>query len=181
MIDHNLYGLGGLDPEQAHLNYIKACDKGILKVMSKMGISTVRSYIGAQIFESIGVGDELVDECFTGTPSRLGGIGFDELAAECAARHRLAYPDNPTHRAHRDLDLGGEYQWRREGEYHLFNPETVFKLQHATRAGRYDIFKQYTAAVDDLELVEQWMLTRLNRTIDAVNEDIERYRLNEVR
>ncbi len=117
--------------------------------MSKMGVSTVASYTGAQIFEAIGLGHELVDEYFTGTVSRLGGIGLDEIAAEVAARHTPPIPTRPAERAHRKLDLGGEYQWRREGEVHLFNPETVFKLQHATRARRYDIFKQYTALVDD--------------------------------
>ena len=127
-------------------NYIKACGKGVLKVMSKMGVSTVASYTGAQIFEAIGLGDELVDEYFTGTVSRLGGIGLDEVAAEVAARHAVAHPTRPEERAHRKLELGGEYQWRREGEIHLFNPETVFKLQHATRAKRYDIFKEYTRA-----------------------------------
>jgi glutamate synthase (NADPH/NADH) large chain len=90
-----------------------------------------------------------VDEYFTGTVSRLGGIGLDEIAAEVAMRHRLANPENPTQRAHRSLEVGGEYQWRREGEYHLFNPETVYKLQHSTRSGRYDVFKEYTAHVDD--------------------------------
>ncbi len=137
------------DPEKARQNYIKACDKGILKVMSKMGISTVASYTGAQIFEAIGLSEELVEEFFTGTVSRLSGIGLEELAEEIARRHRRAYPDRPTELAHRGLDGGGEYQWRREGEYHLFNPETVFKLQHATRTGRYEIFKQYTRLVDD--------------------------------
>ena len=123
-------------------NYIKACGKGVLKVMSKMGVSTVASYTGAQIFEAIGLGSELVDRYFTGTVSRLGGIGLDEIAAEVAARHAAAHPTRPEERAHRKLELGGEYQWRREGEHHLFNPTTVFKLQHATRAKRYDIFKR---------------------------------------
>ena len=122
---------------------------GILKVMSKMGISTVASYTGAQIFEAIGLGSELVDEYFTGTPSRLGGIGLEEIAAAVAVRHRRAFPANPTGRAHRTIEAGGEYQWRREGEYHLFNPETVFKLQHATRDRRFDIFREYTRRVDD--------------------------------
>jgi glutamate synthase (NADPH/NADH) large chain len=144
-----LHGLGGIDPAKARKNYIKAAGKGVLKVMSKMGVSTVASYTGAQIFEAIGLSNDLVDEFFTGTVSRLGGIGLDEVAAEVAARHATAHPDRPAERAHRKLELGGEYQWRREGEFHLFNPETVYRLQHATRSGRYDIFKQYTAAVDD--------------------------------
>ena len=137
------------DPTKAVNNYIKAASKGVLKVMSKMGISTVASYTGAQIFEAIGLSQELVDEFFTGSVSRLGGVGLDELADEVAARHRLAYPPNPTERAHRTLEVGGEYQWRREGEFHLFNPETVYKLQHSTRSGRYDVFKEYTARVND--------------------------------
>ena len=136
------------DPVKAVKNYIKACGKGVLKVMSKMGISTVASYTGAQIFEAIGLAQDLVDEYFTGTVSRLGGVSVDEVATEVILRHRLAYPDRPEERAHRQLEVGGEYQWRREGEYHLFNPETVFKLQHATRTKRYEIFKDYTRTVD---------------------------------
>ena len=144
-----LNDLGGMDPHKAVKNYIKASGKGVLKVMSKMGVSTVASYTGAQIFESIGLSQELVDEFFTGTVSRLGGIGLDEIAQEVSIRHATAHPRRPDLRAHRRLELGGEYKWRREGEYHLFNPETVFRLQHSTRSGRYDLFKQYTAAVDD--------------------------------
>ena len=135
-------------PRQAAKSYIKACGKGVLKVMSKMGISTVASYTGAQVFEAIGLGQAVIDEYFTGTTSRLGGVGLDTIAAESAARHEFAYPPRPSELAHRELQIGGEYQWRREGEYHLFNPETVFKLQHATRTGRYEIFKQYTSQVD---------------------------------
>ncbi len=150
MLADGLHGLSpNLTPDEARRRYIAACDKGILKVMSKMGISTVASYTGAQIFESIGLGAEVVDACFTGTVSRLGGVGLDVLAAEVAARHQAAFPENPEERAHRTLEVGGDYQWRREGEYHLFNPETVFRLQHATREGRYDVFKQYTSLVDE--------------------------------
>jgi glutamate synthase (NADPH/NADH) large chain len=141
--------LDQVDFPTATRNYIKAVGKGVLKVMSKMGISTVASYTGAQIFEAIGLGEDLVDEYFTGTVSRLGGIGLDEIAEEVRRRHRTAYPDRPEERSHRDLDYGGEYKWRREGEYHLFNPKTVFKLQHATRAGRMDIFREYSRLVDD--------------------------------
>jgi glutamate synthase (NADPH/NADH) large chain len=136
------------DPVKAVENYIKAASKGVLKVMSKMGISTVASYTGAQIFEAVGLGQELVEEYFSGTVSRLGGIGLDQVAEEVRRRHVVAWPTNPTERAHRSLGVGGEYQWRREGEYHLFNPETVYKLQHATRSGRYDVFKEYTQRVD---------------------------------
>ena len=138
-----------VDERTAKRNYIKACTKGVLKVMSKMGISTVASYTGAQVFEAVGLGADLIDRYFSGTTSKLDGVGLDVLAAEVAERHRFAYLDNPTEAAHRDLWAGGEYQWRREGEYHLFNPETVYKLQHSTRAGRYEIFKEYTQLVDD--------------------------------
>ena len=141
--------LEGVSPRQAHKHYIKAACKGVLKVMSKMGISTVASYTGAQVFEAIGLERDVVDEFFTGTASRIGGVGLDVLAAEVATRHRLAHHDRPSERAHRELEVGGEYQWRREGEAHLFNPKTVFKLQHATRSRRYDIFKEYTKTVDD--------------------------------
>ncbi|TVR25647.1 MAG: glutamate synthase large subunit [Ilumatobacter sp.] len=144
-----LHGLGGLDPKQAVRTYIKACGKGVLKVMSKMGVSTVASYTGAQIFEAIGLGEEFVERYFTGTVSRLGGIDLRVVARAVEMRHSIAHPTRPEERAHRKLEPGGEYQWRREGEHHLFNPETVFKLQHATRAKRYDIFKEYTSKVDD--------------------------------
>jgi len=139
----------GLSYRKAVRNYIKASGKGVLKIMSKMGISTVASYTGAQVFEAIGLSHEVVDRYFTGTVSRLGGAGLDVLAAEVAARHAFAHQDRPTETAHRNLWVGGEYQWRREGEYHLFNPETVFKLQHSTRTKRYDVFKEYTRAVND--------------------------------
>jgi glutamate synthase (NADPH/NADH) large chain len=140
--------LGDINPRKAIRNYIKACGKGVLKVMSKMGISTVASYTGAQVFEAVGLSSAVVDKYFTGTVSRIEGIGLDEIAREVLTRHERAWPDRPTELAHRDVEVGGEYQWRREGEYHLFNPTTVHKLQHATRSQRYDIFKQYTSAVD---------------------------------
>ncbi|MDX6434476.1 MAG: glutamate synthase large chain, partial [Streptosporangiaceae bacterium] len=139
----------GLDPVKAARNLVKAYGKGVLKIMSKMGVSTVASYTGAQIFEAIGLGRAVIDRCFTGTTSRLGGVGFDVIAREVAARHRRAYPLSGNDPAHRTLEDGGEYQWRREGELHLFNPETVFRLQHATRTRRYEIFKDYTRLVDD--------------------------------
>ncbi len=140
----------GVEPGVAVASYLKALGKGVLKVMSKMGISTVSSYTMAQIFEAIGLSQDLVDRYFTGTTSTLGGVGLDVLAEEVRMRHRKAYPDNPTDRAHRRLTIGGEYQWRREGEVHLFNPETVFLLQHATRSRQYEVFGRYTDAVDEL-------------------------------
>ena len=125
--------LENLSAHRAAANLIKALGKGLLKIMSKMGVSTAASYTGAQIFEAIGLGARSSRTCFAGTTSRLGGVGFDVLAAEAARRHARAFPPRGAAPAHRRLDTGGEYQWRREGEPHLFSPETVFKLQHATR------------------------------------------------
>ena len=139
----------GMRAQHAINNYIKAAGKGVLKVMSKMGISTVASYTGAQVFEAIGLTTEMVTEYFEGTPSRIEGIGITEIAQEVAARHHRAYLDREGELAYREIEVGGEYQWRREGEYHLFNPETVFKLQHATRNKRFDIFNDYARLIDD--------------------------------
>ncbi|WP_102140919.1 glutamate synthase large subunit [Mycobacterium hubeiense] len=142
--------LTGIEPAAAVRNYLKALGKGVVKVMSKMGISTVASYTGAQAFEAAGLDKAVVDEYLTGTPSQLGGVGLDVIAEEVKLRHRRAYPENPTERVHRRLEVGGEYAFRREGELHLFTPEVVFLLQHSTRTGRYDIFSQYTQEVDRL-------------------------------
>jgi glutamate synthase (NADPH/NADH) large chain len=141
--------LTGVDPDEAVQNFIQASTKGVLKIMSKMGISTVASYTGAQVFEAVGLSQDVVDRYFTGATTKLGGVGLDVIAEEVAQRHAFAHLERPTELAHRDLWLGGEYQWRREGELHLFNPETVFKLQHGTRSKRYEVFKEYTALVDD--------------------------------
>ena len=127
--------------------YIKGLNKGILKVMSKMGISTLQSYCGAQIFEAIGLDQSFVDRYFTWTASRVGGVGIDVIAEEVRQRHERAFPTRSG--APSDLDTGGEYQWRRDGEHHLFNPETVFKLQHATRSGQYGVYREYTKLVND--------------------------------
>ncbi|WP_309615999.1 glutamate synthase large subunit, partial [Salinibacterium sp.] len=139
----------GLTAEKAVKNLIKGLGKGVLKIMSKMGISVVGSYAGAQAFEAVGLGQAFVDQYFTGTSSLLGGVGIEVIAAESAARHASAYPEDGATSAHERLSTGGEYQWRREGPPHLFNPETVFRLQHATRSRRYDIFREYTKLVDD--------------------------------
>jgi glutamate synthase (NADPH/NADH) large chain len=147
MIDRGV--ITGIDRDRALNNYIKAAGKGVLKVMSKMGISTVASYRGAQLFQAIGISQKVLNEYFTGLACPVGGIDLDDIAADVAARHQLAYLDRPDERAHRELEVGGEYQWRREGEYHLFNPDTVFKLQHSTRTGQYSIFKEYTKLIDD--------------------------------
>ena len=141
--------LTDVTPEKAMRNIVKALGKGVLKVMSKMGVSTVASYRGAQIFEAVGLSQSVIDAYFTGTASKLGGVDLDVIAEEVAQRHRVAYPPSGIAPAHRTLDVGGEYQWRREGEPHLFDPETVFRLQHATRNKRYDIFRQYSARVDE--------------------------------
>jgi glutamate synthase (NADPH/NADH) large chain len=137
----------GLTHEKATVNYIKALNKGILKVMSKMGISTLQSYCGAQIFEAIGLEQAFVDKYFTWTPSRIGGVGIDVIAREVQQRHARAFPSRP--RPASDLESGGEYKWRRDGELHLFNPETVQKLQHATRSGQYSLYREFTAVVND--------------------------------
>jgi glutamate synthase (NADPH/NADH) large chain len=139
--------LRGIDHHKAVKNYIKAANKGVVKVMSKMGISTVQSYCGAQIFEAIGLNRDVIDRYFTWTASRVGGVGLDVIADEAKARHDRAFPERPLN-GH-ILDVGGHYQWRREGEYHLFNPETVHKLQHAVRTGNYPVFQQYSALVND--------------------------------
>src|SRR5512132_1301909 len=143
---HQVYT--SVTPEKAVSNVIKALGKGVLKVMSKMGVSTVASYTGAQIFEALGLSREVVDRYFTGTTSKLGGVTLEQIAEEVRRRHLTAYPLDGIPLAHRLLAVGGEYQWRREGEPHLFDPETVFRLQHSTRSGRYDIFKQYTHHID---------------------------------
>ena len=142
--------VSGVTAEQAVANLIKALGKGVQKIMSKMGISTVASYTGAQTFEALGLSRRFVDRYFVGTTSPLDGVGIDVVAAEIQARHEFAYPpDGNDINPYRELEVGGEYQWRREGAPHLFNPETVFRLQHSTRERRYDVFKDYTRRVDD--------------------------------
>ena len=142
---------GHLDEDIAHekliKNYLKAVKKGVVKVMSKMGISTIQSYRGAQIFEAIGLSEPFIDRYFTKTASRIGGIGIEEVAMEMLAHHERAYPAREG--GLRELLFAGQYQWRRDGEYHLFNPETVFRLQHATRTGQAQVFREYTRLVDD--------------------------------
>jgi glutamate synthase domain-containing protein 2/glutamate synthase domain-containing protein 1/glutamate synthase domain-containing protein 3 len=133
--------------EKAVKNYIKAANKAILKVASKMGISTVQSYRGAQIFEAIGIGREVIDRYFTNTASRIAGIGLDVIAQEALERHRRGFPPIDIDRS--VLANGGFYQWRRDGEYHMWNPETVAKLQHAVRIESFQTFREYTRLVDD--------------------------------
>ncbi len=134
--------------QKAAANLVKALGKGVLKIMSKMGVSTVASYTGAQLFEAVGLGPDVIGSCFAGTSSPLGGIGFEQIAAEVSRRHAVAYPVRGG-RPHQRLETGGEYQWRRDGEPHLFSPDAVFKLQHATRSGQEHVFREYTRLVDD--------------------------------
>ena len=140
--------LNGTKPDYAVYNFIKANEKGILKVMSKMGISTVQSYRGAQIFEAIGLNDELVDRYFTRTPSRIQGIGIDVVEEETLQRHRSAF-DDPYVPGMQELDMGGQYQWRRHGEFHQWNPEAIAMLQYATRANDPRAYREFAQEVND--------------------------------
>jgi len=137
----------GIDEATAVAKYRKAVDKGVLKVMTKMGISTLQSYRGAQIFEAIGLSSEVIDRYFTWTASRIEGVGLDELAREAELRHRRACDGPPGQDG--ELDAGGQYQWRRRGEHHMYNPNSIALLQHAVRSGDYRRFKAYSAAAND--------------------------------
>ena len=139
--------LENINCEKAFKNYIKGAVKGILKVTSKMGISTIQSYRGAQIFEALGLNSKFINRYFTGTPSRIEGIGIEEVAQEVALRHQQAFAQrqDDTH----VLDPGGQYQWRSEGEYHLFNPTTIHKLQQAVRETDFKAFKEYSEAINN--------------------------------
>jgi glutamate synthase (NADPH/NADH) large chain len=139
--------LRDIDEDTAVHNFIKAVGKSITKVASKMGISTTQSYRGAQIFEAIGLAKDVIDKYFSWTPSRVGGVGLDVIACETAARHSYAFKVEAS--VDGELDAGGQYQWRRRGEYHMYNPNTIAKLQHSVRAGNFRMFKEYTRLVDE--------------------------------
>ena len=139
--------LKNTDHKTACKNFAKSAVKGVVKVISKMGISTIQSYRGAQIFEAIGLHHSVIDKYFTWTPSRIEGVGMDVIAREVQIRHQHAFPDRQVN-GH-VLDVGGQYQWRNDGEYHLFNPQTVHKLQSAVRLSNYKTFKEYSALVND--------------------------------
>ena len=139
--------LKDIDEREAVEHFIKAVTKSMIKVASKMGISTVQSYRGAQIFEAIGLNREVIDRYFTWTASRVGGVGLDAIARESANRHRLAFAADPN--LDGELEAGGQYQWRRRGEFHMYNPNSIGKLQHAVRSGSYKLFKEYSRVVDD--------------------------------
>ncbi|MCY6483361.1 glutamate synthase large subunit [Clostridium aestuarii] len=137
----------GLSAKEACKNYIKANNKGLLKILSKMGICTIQSYHGAQIFEALGLNEEFIDKYFHGTPSRIGGIGLETVAEEVLMRHKNAF--NRLRRSVSELDVGGNYSWRKGGEFHLFNPETIYKLQIAARTNNYDVYKEYAKHIND--------------------------------
>ncbi len=139
--------LNGLDHYKAVKNFVKGAIKGVVKTMAKMGISTVQSYRGAQIFEAIGLRRDVIDRYFVNTPSRVEGVGMEEIGMELLARHSRAFPNRPVDTA--TLDPGGEYQWRQDGEAHLFNPQTIHALQKAVRTDAYDIYKQYSRMVNE--------------------------------
>ena len=136
-----------VDARTASANYVKAINKGLIKVISKMGISTTQGYCGAQVFEAIGIHNDVIDKYFTWTPSRIGGIGLDVMAEEVRLRHASAFEKASINDV--TLDVGGEFQYRAEGARHLFNPQTIHKLQHACRSGSYKIFKEYSQLVDE--------------------------------
>jgi glutamate synthase domain-containing protein 2/glutamate synthase domain-containing protein 3 len=147
LLEEGAYVPEGLPYEKAVANYLKACDKGLLKTMAKMGISTLQSYRGAQIFEAVGLDRELVARCFSGTSSKVSGVGYDVLARESAMRHARAFSGGRY--VYPELDPGGLYQWRRRGERHTFNPDTISKLQHAVRQQSYATYKEFSKAADD--------------------------------
>ncbi len=174
--DLSLRGLlpEGIDFEKAMYNYVKAINKGLLKVFSKMGISTLQSYRGAQVFEAIGLNKELVEKYFTGTASRIEGVGLDVLAREAVMKHRSAYQqlnDQDT-----ELPVGGSYAWRVRGEYHLVNPDTVSKLQRAVRENKFDTFQQYTDLIDE----QSKQLCTLRGLFEFKTDEVEAVPLDEV-
>ncbi|MDP4145404.1 MAG: glutamate synthase large subunit [Bacillota bacterium] len=139
--------LSGVTADEAKFNFADAVNHGLLKILSKMGISTLRSYHGAQIFEAIGLNEQFINDYFEGTPSRIGGIGIDEVAEEILARHKNAF--NKLRKPVSELEVGGKYAWRKDGEFHLFNPETLYKLQVATRTSNYGLYKEYAKAINE--------------------------------
>ncbi len=136
-----------IDTTLACKNYVKAATKGVVKVASKMGISAIQSYHGAQVFEALGLRQDVIDQYFTWTASRIGGIGMETIAQEVLMRHRSAFPARKTN-GH-TLATGGQYQWRADGEHHLFNPESIHRLQKAVRTGSYATYKSYAKLIDD--------------------------------
>lgn len=138
---------GNYENEKLYSNYIKAVNKELLKIFSKMGISTLQSYQGAQIFECLGLNNDVIENYFPGTISRIGGLGLEEIAKEVLVRHKVAFPELPG--LNQKLEVGGVYQWKQRGEAHIFNPQTVHLLQHSTRTNDYQLFKKYSKLIDD--------------------------------
>ena len=185
--DQILQGNLFIDEAQAIKNYIKSVNKGVVKILSKMGISTIRSYLGAQIFEALGISQTVIDEYFTRTPTRIGGIGLDEIAEESIKRHSQAFFQNIEAES---LETGGIYQWRSAGEYHLFNPATIHALQTSCRRGDYELFKKYSRLINE-QTKEQATLRsffkfRNNRQsvpldeVESVEEIIKRFKTGAV-
>jgi len=164
----------GLTYDEARKRYIKAVNKGLLKTMAKMGISTLQSYRGAQIFEAIGLHQEVVDQYFTHTPSRIGGVKLDVIAKEALARHSFAFPPREIPE-NLDLDMGGHYKWRRGGEFHQINPDTVALLQHSVRSGSYAKFKEFSSLVNrqSEELATLRGLFRFKKTSPIPLDEVE--------
>jgi glutamate synthase (ferredoxin) len=162
MIDEQL--LTGVDYRTACKNFVKAASKGVIKVASKMGISSLQSYRGAQVFEGVGLRQDVIDEYFSWTPSRIGGIGTDVIAQEVLLRHRAAFPDRPLD-SH-TLPVGGQYQWRADGEYHLFNPESIHRLQKSVRNGSYSNFREYSRLVNE----QATQLCTLRGLLDGISK-----------
>ena len=163
-----------MDFDKAVYNFLKGSIKGVVKTMAKMGISTVASYRGAQIFETIGLSTDLVNKYFTGTSSRCEGSDIDQIAEESLIRHRQAFPDRHIEIEEQALESGGMYQWRKDGEFHLFNPETIHLLQKAVRTGDYEVYKQYAKKVNDqsenLSTLRGLMKFKSKRTPVSIDE-----------
>jgi glutamate synthase domain-containing protein 2/glutamate synthase domain-containing protein 1/glutamate synthase domain-containing protein 3 len=157
-----------IDLSDAINNYKSAINKGILKILSKMGISTLQSYRGAQIFEALGLGKEVVEKCFAGTTSRIGGVDLLTLAKETLIRHKIAFPDTPTIKKH--LPSGGFYQWKRDGEYHLWNPQSIAYLQDSTRKGDYEEYKKFARIINNQSENPTTLrsLLKFNRTLNPI-------------
>jgi glutamate synthase (NADPH/NADH) large chain len=133
-----------LADEEAYANFQKAIGNGLLKVMSKMGISTLQSYQSSQIFEAVGLGSDVMEKCFRGTISRIEGLSFDDVASEVLVRHKLAFATDS-----KELQVGGVYQWKRRGEKHMFSPEVIHLLQHSTKTNNYDLYRKYAQKIND--------------------------------
>ncbi len=178
--------LTDISEEKAIANYVKSVKKGVVKVLSKMGISTVQSYLGSQIFEAIGINEDVIEQYFSRTPTKIGGIGLDKIAADAIERHRKAFfrrKDSET------LNVGGNYQWRKEGEFHLFNPTTIHNLQKACRDGDYFLFKKYSESVNKQDEIRATLRSLFKfkqrqsvdiMSVESVDEIVKRFKTGAV-